>query len=124
MMTTTIEQDAQQSVLYIEGELSIYRAEELKHTLLAALEQSAALEVNLAGVTEFDTAGVQLLMLAKETARARHGELRLVAHSPAVVEVFELINLGAYFGDPLVIAPHHSYAAERGANPFSGETFK
>lgn len=119
-------------MLCIEGEMSIYRAEELKQALLAAVERTLlasvqrtpVLEVNLAAVTELDTAGVQLLMLAKESAQARSSELRLVAHSQAVVEVFELLNLGSYFGDPLVISPHHSYAAQRGSNPFAGEAFK
>jgi anti-anti-sigma regulatory factor len=46
---------------------------------------------------------VQLLMLAKKTALAEGRELRLLAHSPAVIEVFELLNVAAYFGDPLVM---------------------
>lgn len=107
---------AETSVLRIEGEMTIYQAEQLKQKLLAALEQASVLEINLAGVTELDTSGVQLLMLAKETARASNKELRLVAHSEIVVEVFELIDLVPYFGDPLVITPP-SYAAERAANP-------
>jgi anti-anti-sigma factor len=96
--------------------MTIYQAEQIKPALLAALEQSSVLEINLAGVTEIDTAGVQLLMLAKETARAAQKELRLTAHSEAVAEVFELIDLVPYFGDPLVIAPQASHAAERAAH--------
>ncbi|MGV8891582.1 MAG: STAS domain-containing protein [Burkholderiaceae bacterium] len=91
-------------VLRIQGELTIYRATELKQVLLAALAKPSSLEVDLSSVTEIDTAGVQLLMLAKKTAQAQQCELRLVAHSPAVTDVFELLNLAAYFGDPLVIA--------------------
>jgi hypothetical protein len=30
--------------------------------------------------------------------------LRLAGHSRAVLEVFDLCNLAAYFGDPLVIS--------------------
>ena len=47
--------------------------------------------------------GLQLLMLAKKTALAENRELRLVGHSPAVLEVFELLNVAAYFGDHLVM---------------------
>lgn len=91
--------------LILDGELTIYRAAELKPVLLQALAQAdAALEVNLAGVTEFDTAGLQLLMLAKQQAGALQRELRLAGHSPAVLEVFELFNVAAFFGDPLVVA--------------------
>jgi anti-anti-sigma regulatory factor len=63
------------------------------------------LVVNLAAVTELDTCGLQLLMLAKRTATKLGCELQLVAHSPAVLEVFELLNVAAFFGDHLVIPP-------------------
>ena len=85
-------------VLRIQGELTIFRAAELKPVLL---DQPAPSEIDLSGVTELDTAGVQLLLLAKATALAAHRELRLVAPSPAVTEVLELLNLAAYFNDPL-----------------------
>lgn len=88
-------------VLRIEGELTIFRAAELKPLLLA---EPLPLAIDLSGVTEIDTAGVQLLLLAKNTARAQQRELRLVAHSPAVLDVFELLNLAACFGDPLAAA--------------------
>lgn len=93
------------SCLRIEGEMSIFRAAELKQTLLAALEQATTLEIDLSAVTEFDTAGVQLLMLTKKHAQARKQELLLMGHSPAVVDVFDLLNLAAYFGDPIIIPP-------------------
>ncbi len=87
-------------VLKIEGELTIFRALELKPALLA---DPAPTEIDLSAVTEIDTAGVQLLMLAKRTALEAKRELRLVAHSAAVIEVFELLNVAAYFGDHLVM---------------------
>ena len=89
--------------MVLDGEVNIYRAAELKHSVLAALRQSRVLEIDLAGVTEFDTAGLQVLMLAKRTASAEQRELRLLHHSPAVVEVVELLNLGAFFGDAVLI---------------------
>lgn len=94
--------------LRVEGEMTIFRAAELKETMLAALEMANTLEVNLSGVTEFDTAGVQLLMLAKKTAQAAERELRLTGHSPAVLEALELLHLVSYFGDPVVIEPQES----------------
>ena len=54
-------------------------------------------------MSEIDSAGVQLLMLAKREAQARGGELHLCGHSPAVLDVFELLDLAAFFGDPLVM---------------------
>lgn len=119
-MTTVEMRDEEPSVVCIEGEMTIYQAEQLKQTLLDALDRASVLEINLAAVTELDTAGVQLLLLTKKTARARQKELRLAAHSEAVVEVFELIDLVPYFGDPLVISPAASYAADRAANSSAG----
>ena len=99
---------SQSRVLRIEGELTIFRAAELKPVLL---DHPAPSEIDLSGVTELDTAGVQLLLLAKATALSEHRELRLMAHSPAVTEVFELLNLGAHFDGPLGVdfrGPHES----------------
>ena len=86
--------------LRLEGELTIYRAAELKPLILEPLGEAKFLEIDLASVSEFDSAGVQLLMLAKREAQARGGELRLIGHSPAVLDVFELLDLAAFFGDP------------------------
>ena len=80
--------------------MTIYRAAELHQALLAHLEQREIVEVDLSGVTELDTAGVQLLLFAKQVAGARNKTLSLRDHSPAVLEVFELLNLAWYFGDP------------------------
>jgi len=92
--------------LALSGELNIYRAAELKQELLAAIAAAPALELDLAAVTELDTAGLQVLMLAKQAAGALGRELHLVQHSAAVLEVFDLLDLGAWFGDAMLIAPH------------------
>ena len=87
-------------VLKITGEFTIFRATELKQALLC---EPPPVEIDLSGVTEIDTAGVQLLMLAKKEALAAQRELHLVAHSPAVIEVFDLLNVGEYFDDLMVM---------------------
>lgn len=89
--------------LALSGELTIYHAAEVKQQVLAALRAGPVLELDLSGVTELDTAGLQVLMLAKQTAQAEQRELRLVQHSPAVVEIFQMLDLGAFFGDALLI---------------------
>jgi len=82
----------------IEGDCNIYRAAELKAELLQALQAGATLELDLSDVSELDTAGVQLLLLAEREARARGGALRLVAASPAADEVLALFDLRSLFG--------------------------
>jgi anti-sigma B factor antagonist len=87
--------------LCIEGELTFHRAMELRDTLLAFLEcQASPIDIDLSGVSALDTAGVQLLLLAKSTASASNRELRLVGQSGAVVQTFELLNLTTHFGGP------------------------
>lgn len=98
------------NVLKIEGELTIFRAMELKPVVLA---EPPVNEIDLSGVTDLDTAGVQLLMLAKKTALAQGRELHLSGHSPAVLEVFELLNVAAYFGDQMVMDSPASAANAR-----------
>ena len=106
MSTTTA--NAARTTLAIDGELTIYRAAELRTVVLAALAEGRDLEVDLSAVTEMDSAGVQLLMAAKKSAGAEQRALYLVGHSPAVLEVFETLELAAHFGDPLLMpaTPH------------------
>lgn len=87
----------------IEGTLSIYDAAEIKRQLIDSVRASRLLELDLSHVGEMDTAGLQLLVLAKREARDLGHDLRMVSHSPAVREVFEFLNMVAFFGDPLVI---------------------
>jgi anti-anti-sigma factor len=92
------------TALCLEGELTIYRAAELRATLqaaLAGLPAGSELELDLAAVTAIDSAGVQLLISAGKTARAGQCELRLAGHSVAVTEVFAALDLAALFGAPL-----------------------
>ncbi|MET0267250.1 MAG: STAS domain-containing protein [Duganella sp.] len=89
--------------LALDGEINIYRAADLKTVVLEALRQAPVLEIDLSAVTELDTAGLQVLMLAKQTASAEQRELRLLHHSPAVLEIVEMLNLGAFFGDAVLI---------------------
>ncbi len=97
-------------VLRIQGELTIFRATEWKAAILG---NPPPTEIDLSGVTEIDTAGLQLLMLAKKAALAAHRELRLVAYSPAVMDVFELLGVATFFDDPLVMGPGNPTFARR-----------
>ena len=89
--------------LAIEGELTIYRAAELRQALLDGLREDGDLTIDLSGVTEFDSAGVQLLIAAKKSAAAGARSLRLSGHSPAVLSAFETLDLAGHFGDPLIL---------------------
>src|SRR5207253_5559153 len=98
------------SFIGMVGEMTIYDAAAQKERLLGAVDDGdGALQIDLSGVSELDLAGLQILMLAKRRAQRRGREMNLVGHSPAVLEVFELANVAAFFGDPLVIdGPPHA----------------
>ena len=89
--------------LALDGAVTIYRAQELKDQLLAAVLDNPELHLDLSQVTELDSAGLQALFLAKREAIKAGHALRIVGHSDAVREVFDLCNLNAYFGDPTLI---------------------
>lgn len=92
--------------LAIEGELSIYTAGEWKKRLDDLIDQGGSLELDLGAVQELDTAGLQLLIMAKKEAAARSQQLLLNNHSQAVLEVFELCGVAAFFGDPILLQPN------------------
>jgi anti-sigma B factor antagonist len=89
--------------LVLEKDLTIYNAPEHKRALLDALDKARVVELDLASVGEIDSAGLQVLLLAKRESLAARKEMRIVRHSPAVQELLEFFNVASYFGDPLVI---------------------
>ncbi|WP_312957823.1 STAS domain-containing protein [Stutzerimonas nitrititolerans] len=86
------------------GELCVFHAAELKPRLLALATSAGEQEIDLAQVSEVDTAGVQLLLLARREAAGAGGRLRYVNHSAPVLEALMLLNLAAELGDPASIA--------------------
>ncbi|HSI96479.1 MAG: lipid asymmetry maintenance protein MlaB [Methylophilaceae bacterium] len=88
----------------VEGEMTIYRAAELKDELMSKIDQHQEIEIDLSGVSEIDTAGLQLMVLAKLEASNRDKRLRFDGHSRAVMEILDLSDLAGFFGDPVVIS--------------------
>jgi anti-anti-sigma factor len=89
--------------LTLNGDLTIYHADEIKQRLLNGIRAEAVLELDLSHVGEMDTAGFQLLTLVKLESQKLDHVMRIVGHSPAVLDVIEFLNMVAFFGDPLVI---------------------
>lgn len=88
----------------VQEEMTIYTAQAMKEVFLNLCNVgSQELVVNLSSVNELDSAGLQLLLMLKAESQKRAFNLRLVGHSQAIMEVFELLKLSMYFGDPVVI---------------------
>lgn len=89
--------------LRLIGELTIYTASDTKAMLMERLAEGCDLEIDLSGVTEMDTAGLQLLILARREVEQAGHRLNLLNHSHTVVDVLDTLNMAAYFGDPVPI---------------------
>ncbi len=87
--------------LTLSGEMTIYNAAQLKATLAEAMRGATEIEVDLSGIADVDTAGLQLMLIAKRHPDCR---VRFVNHSPEVLRLIDLANLGGALGDPLFIA--------------------
>lgn len=75
------------------GPVTIYEALPLQQQLLAALQASRGLQLDLCAVDEIDTAGIQLLVLAQREARIAGQRCEVVAASAAVREALDLFGL-------------------------------
>lgn len=89
--------------LSLDEDLTIYNAVAHKQRLLTALAAHPALELDLSGVAEIDTAGFQLLLLVKREAARQGKSAAIVAHSPAVRDTIDFFNMAAQFGDPMLM---------------------
>jgi anti-anti-sigma factor len=95
-------------LIKVVGDLTIYTSVQARKEFVEALEAHLSPEIDLSGVEEIDTAGIQVLLWAKQEA-VRHGRsLPFVSHSQAVLEVLDLLNLAGTLGDPILLAPPHS----------------
>jgi anti-anti-sigma factor len=95
-MESAVAKSNQQSAgnaLRVQGEMTIYRAGELAKSILAKLKKKPATRLDLSEVTEIDSAGLQILLMANRIASAAGSRLQLVAPSACVVEVLALCNL-------------------------------
>lgn len=89
----------------LKGEFTIYTAAQAKAELEDHLAPEGQAQLDLAGLTELDTAGVQLLVWLKRRAEAAGGNLALLHHSPEVVGVMDLLRIAGLLGDPILIDP-------------------
>ncbi len=104
MMQIESEQRGEHCTLRLVGDFILAHATELKDSLLDTLNDCEQLDIDLADVSDIDTAGMQLLLLLKREAMLVHKDCRLINHSHMVVDMLETYQLSSYFGDPLVLS--------------------
>jgi anti-sigma B factor antagonist len=97
-MSTQIESIA--GGIRVTGEMTVYTAAQLKQPLLDAVAASGAnVELDLSQVSEFDTAGMQLLLLARRETFAAGRELWIGATSAVVQENLTLCGANGMRAD-------------------------
>lgn len=87
-----------------QGEMTIYHIAELAQAFLPLLATDALLVVDLKEVTDIDSSGAQLLMLARRERLQAGKKLTLVNHSDAVISLFSLLGLLDWFDAPVLLA--------------------
>lgn len=99
-MSIEVKQTGQNAQVTLAGDLTIYAVADIKAALSAVMLDADEIEVDLSGITEMDTAGLQLMLIAKR----RPGKtVRFVNHSPIVLRLIDLANLGGVLGDLMVV---------------------
>lgn len=81
-------------ILCVRGEMTIYEAAGLKESLFAAVRsRSGEAKIDLSKVTEFDTAGLQMLLMAERVAIACGTKMKILNPSEGVRSTLELCRL-------------------------------
>ena len=81
----------------IEGEMTIYKAAEIMDKFIPFWREYNQFELDLAGVGEIDTAGVQLLLMFARKSEASKNAMPLLATSEPVSEVLNIYRLSPRF---------------------------
>ena len=102
-MAITLETTSGRCRAIVRGNMTIYEAAADKPVLLDALAKPGDVEIDLSAVSEMDTAGLQLLILAERESLKAGKRLSIVGHSESSLDVLDRYNLVSYFGDPVVI---------------------
>jgi anti-sigma B factor antagonist len=86
--------------LRVGGEMTVYSAAALKPVLLQELQiEREVLELDLSLVQEFDTAGLQLLLMLQRQAATAARQFRIVGCSDVVRAALDLCHQAHFVGD-------------------------
>jgi anti-sigma B factor antagonist len=95
-------------LIRLSGEVDLSWSQQVRHAVLAALEEHPAVGVELSQVSYIDSSGIAALVEGFQNARTRGTRFALVRISDAVRAVLELARLDRVFlivPDAAAIAP-------------------
>ncbi|WP_153110960.1 STAS domain-containing protein [Propionivibrio limicola] len=95
--------------LCILGDFTIFAAADLKPKIIEAINQGETDEVviDLADVSEIDSAGLQLMVMAMREGAAQSKNVRFTRHSEPVLNLIDLFGLSGFFGTPALAGSTH-----------------
>lgn len=86
------------TTLVFEGDLTIYYVAQIKNELFADYEKLAdKVALDLAAVSEIDTAGVQLLLFAKKFFSTVHRSVFITKSNESVESVLTALDVNSQF---------------------------
>lgn len=94
-MGLEIRRDNGTAYVDVQDEMTIYTAALHWEQLQPLLAQVKAVELDLATVTEMDSAGIQLLLALKQACERLHNGFKLCRPAPCVMELLQLLHLDA-----------------------------
>ncbi len=98
-----VKKDGEQGFCQINDKMTIYQARKMRDSLLDAYDDCTELEIDLSHVDEIDSAGLQLLLALKQSAKEIDKPVRYVNHSASVVDIIQLFGLEHFFGDQILM---------------------
>ena len=86
-------QNGDKTTLALSGRLNSMTASQLQETLLAEFDNVKNVEIDFTELDFISSAGLRVLILGRETAKAKNGELTIVQVSQEIMEVFQMAGL-------------------------------
>ena len=83
-------QDENKTTFALSGRLNSITAPQLQEVLLAEFDTVTNVELDFGELDFISSAGLRVLILGKEAAKAKNGQLTLIRVSEAIMEVFEM----------------------------------
>lgn len=84
-------------VISVQGEVDLNSSPQLRKALLAGIERTARVAINLGGAEYMDSSGVATLVEALKAASEKKKKFALLSPSNAVTRVLELARLNSLF---------------------------
>lgn len=96
-MTADIVFNTTEGCLKVVGEFTVYQAVQSHAAFQGALESADLRALDMSGVTDFDTAGLQILLCLLRDPRFAREEIKI---SPRIAEIFSLVQLDRQLLEP------------------------